>query len=195
MCLRCHFPPQTECSLQFQGGNGSSPVRGLPSARRSPQNSHSAPGSIVSRRRRRALLDHEQRLLKLCSLCVTATFDKESLQIRQNSSSPTGLCFGEPNPKASSSKCVQVMSCMHEEMKARHPSYLRSPTTRPPLCVCITQTELTGLKLAALESNKSLDLEKKEGRIDDLLRVGLLSVHLEAQPCACKATTLHGFPF
>uniref|UniRef100_A0A4W5PVJ1 non-specific serine/threonine protein kinase n=1 Tax=Hucho hucho TaxID=62062 RepID=A0A4W5PVJ1_9TELE len=32
------------------------------------------------------------------------------------------------------------------------------------------QTELTGLKLAALESNKSLDLEKKEGRIDDLLR-------------------------
>lgn len=35
------------CS-KFQGGNGSSPVRGLPSVRRSPQNSHSAPGSIVS---------------------------------------------------------------------------------------------------------------------------------------------------
>lgn len=35
----------------------------------------------------------------------------------------------------------------------------------------LSQTELTGLKLAALESNKSLDLEKKEGRIDDLLRV------------------------
>lgn len=35
-------------SAKFQGGNGSSPVRGLPSARRSPQNSHSAPGSIVS---------------------------------------------------------------------------------------------------------------------------------------------------
>lgn len=29
------------------------------------------------------------------------------------------------------------------------------------------------MKLAALESNKSLDLEKKEGRIDDLLRVSL----------------------
>lgn len=27
------------------------------------------------------------------------------------------------------------------------------------------------LKLAALESTKNLDLEKKEGRIDDLLRV------------------------
>lgn len=35
----------------------------------------------------------------------------------------------------------------------------------------IPQTELTMLKLAALESNKNLDLEKKEGRIDDLLRV------------------------
>ncbi|XP_031437897.1 serine/threonine-protein kinase tousled-like 1 isoform X4 [Clupea harengus] len=32
------------------------------------------------------------------------------------------------------------------------------------------QTDLTGPKLAALETNKSLDLEKKEGRIDDLLR-------------------------
>uniref|UniRef100_A0A8C7LGK6 non-specific serine/threonine protein kinase n=1 Tax=Oncorhynchus kisutch TaxID=8019 RepID=A0A8C7LGK6_ONCKI len=52
--------------------------------------------------------------------------------IRQNSSSPTGLCFGDP-----------LMNY---------------------------KTELTGLKLAALESNKSLDLEKKEGRIDDLLR-------------------------
>lgn len=35
------------------------------------------------------------------------------------------------------------------------------------------QTDLTLLKLAALESNKNLDLEKKEGRIDDLLRVRL----------------------
>uniref|UniRef100_A0A667Z5R1 non-specific serine/threonine protein kinase n=1 Tax=Myripristis murdjan TaxID=586833 RepID=A0A667Z5R1_9TELE len=93
--------PKISDYFDFQGGNGSSPVRGLPPALRSPQNSHS---------------------------------------IRQNSSSPTSLCFGEHlmNPKASSSKCVQ--------------------------------TELTGLKLAALESNKSLDLEKKEGRIDDLLR-------------------------
>lgn len=42
------------------------------------------------------------------------------------------------------------------------------------LSVCgfsCSQTDLTVLKLAALESNKNLDLEKKEGRIDDLLRV------------------------
>lgn len=33
------------------------------------------------------------------------------------------------------------------------------------------QTELTLLKLTALERDKNSDLEKKEGRIDDLLRV------------------------
>uniref|UniRef100_A0A672PJX6 non-specific serine/threonine protein kinase n=1 Tax=Sinocyclocheilus grahami TaxID=75366 RepID=A0A672PJX6_SINGR len=38
---------QSESSQgNFQGGNGSSPVRGLPPVLRSPQNSHSAPGSI-----------------------------------------------------------------------------------------------------------------------------------------------------
>uniref|UniRef100_A0A8D3DFM3 non-specific serine/threonine protein kinase n=1 Tax=Scophthalmus maximus TaxID=52904 RepID=A0A8D3DFM3_SCOMX len=100
---------------KFQAGNGSSPVRGLPSARRSPQSSHSAPGSII----------------------------------RQNSSSPTSLCFGEHNPKASSSKLVQ--------------------------------TELTGLKLAALESNKSLDLEKKEGRIDDLTQPEFNTLPIDEQ--------------
>lgn len=42
----------------------------------------------------------------------------------------------------------------------------------PYFFVCVFfQTDLTLLKLAALESNKNLDLEKKEGRIDDLLRV------------------------
>uniref|UniRef100_A0A8C8FBA8 non-specific serine/threonine protein kinase n=1 Tax=Oncorhynchus tshawytscha TaxID=74940 RepID=A0A8C8FBA8_ONCTS len=94
----------------FQGGSGSSPVRALPQFLRSPQNSHQGAHSAPGS------------------------------NMRQNSSSPTSLCFGDHlmNHKASSSKCVQ--------------------------------TELTGLKLAALESNKSLDLEKKEGRIDDLLR-------------------------
>lgn len=44
------------------------------------------------------------------------------------------------------------------------------------LTVCLLlpslpQTELTLLKLTALEKDKNSDLEKKEGRIDDLLRV------------------------
>uniref|UniRef100_A0A8B9RKV0 Protein kinase domain-containing protein n=1 Tax=Astyanax mexicanus TaxID=7994 RepID=A0A8B9RKV0_ASTMX len=97
---------QSESNQGLQGGNGSSPVRGLPAALRSPHGSHSAPGSIV----------------------------------RQNSSSPTSLCFTDPTT---------------------HPKQLSSRNV---------QTDLTLLKLAVLESNKNLDLEKKEGRIDDLLR-------------------------
>ncbi|XP_062390882.1 serine/threonine-protein kinase tousled-like 1 isoform X4 [Sardina pilchardus] len=99
--------PKISDYFDFQGGNGSSPVRALPPVLRSPQNSHShsAPSSMI----------------------------------RQNSSSPTSLSFDH------------VM----------HPKQL---------AVKSVQTDLTGMKLAALESNKSLDLEKKEGRIDDLLR-------------------------
>ncbi|XP_067108408.1 serine/threonine-protein kinase tousled-like 1 isoform X2 [Osmerus mordax] len=67
------------------------------------------------------------------------SFSAQGSSIRQNSSSPTSLSFGDvTHPKQLAIKCVQ--------------------------------TDLTGLKLAALESNKNLDLEKKEGRIDDLLR-------------------------
>uniref|UniRef100_A0A672HU24 non-specific serine/threonine protein kinase n=1 Tax=Salarias fasciatus TaxID=181472 RepID=A0A672HU24_SALFA len=100
--------PKISDYFDFQGGNGSSPVRGLPTARRSPQNSHSGPGSIVS------------------------VSDPAWPRVFQRL-----LALGG---------CVSVFS---------------------PLRL---NTELTGLKLAALESNKSLDLEKKEGRIDDLLR-------------------------
>lgn len=35
----------------------------------------------------------------------------------------------------------------------------------------LPQSDLTILKLTALEKSKNSDLEKKEGRIDDLLRV------------------------
>ncbi|XP_060776080.1 serine/threonine-protein kinase tousled-like 1-B isoform X1 [Neoarius graeffei] len=93
--------------FDFQAGNGSSPVRGMPPGLRAPHGSHSAPGSIV----------------------------------RQNSSSPTSLCFTD---------------------------HMMQPKQ---LGIRSVQTDLTLLKLAALESNKNLDLEKKEGRIDDLLRV------------------------
>uniref|UniRef100_A0A8C5WMU2 non-specific serine/threonine protein kinase n=1 Tax=Leptobrachium leishanense TaxID=445787 RepID=A0A8C5WMU2_9ANUR len=88
---------------QYQAGNGSSPVRGLPPSIRSPQNSHShsTPSSSVS---------------------------SESL------TNKPGVFVG--NKKN----------------------------------VFLFQTDLTMLKLAALESNKNQDLEKKEGRIDDLLR-------------------------
>ncbi|XP_017279939.1 serine/threonine-protein kinase tousled-like 1 isoform X2 [Kryptolebias marmoratus] len=100
--------PKISDYFDFQGGNGSSPVRGLPPVLRSPQNSHS--------------------------------HSAQGTAVRQNSSSPTNLSFGDhmTNPKQ--------------------------------LAVKFVQTDLTVLKLAALESTKNLDLEKKEGRIDDLLR-------------------------
>ncbi|KAL2774702.1 serine/threonine-protein kinase tousled-like 1 isoform 2 [Daubentonia madagascariensis] len=95
--------------FEYQGGNGSSPVRGIPPAIRSPQNSHS--------------------------------HSTPSSSVRPNSPSPTALAFGD------------------------------HPIAQPKqLSFKITQTDLTMLKLAALESNKNQDLEKKEGRIDDLLR-------------------------
>uniref|UniRef100_A0A674NK62 non-specific serine/threonine protein kinase n=1 Tax=Takifugu rubripes TaxID=31033 RepID=A0A674NK62_TAKRU len=95
--------PKISDYFDFQAGNGSSPVRGVPPAIRSPQNSHSH------------------------STQVTAVSSNHS-------SAP-------PPVSAHTSAC------------------------HLPL-----QTDLTALKLAALESTKNLDLEKKEGRIDDLLR-------------------------
>ncbi|XP_027276013.1 serine/threonine-protein kinase tousled-like 1 isoform X6 [Cricetulus griseus] len=95
--------------FEYQGGNGSSPVRGIPPAIRSPQNSHS--------------------------------HSTPSSSVRPNSPSPTALAFGD-----------------HPVIQPKQLSFK------------ITQTDLTMLKLAALESNKNQDLEKKEGRIDDLLR-------------------------
>uniref|UniRef100_A0A671SRT6 non-specific serine/threonine protein kinase n=1 Tax=Sinocyclocheilus anshuiensis TaxID=1608454 RepID=A0A671SRT6_9TELE len=86
--------------LKFQGGNGSSPVRGLPPVLRSPQNSHSAPVYL---------------LIAHAFMDIIFSFNR--------------CCY-----------------------------------------LCSLHTDLTLLKLAALESNKNLDLEKKEGRIDDLLR-------------------------
>uniref|UniRef100_A0A4W3I3R0 non-specific serine/threonine protein kinase n=1 Tax=Callorhinchus milii TaxID=7868 RepID=A0A4W3I3R0_CALMI len=58
------------------------------------------------------------------------------------------------------------------------PPSIRSPqnssvsfTCFVSVCMLLTGiTDLTMVKLAALETNKNLDLEKKEGRIDDLLR-------------------------
>uniref|UniRef100_A0A8C1YPI8 non-specific serine/threonine protein kinase n=1 Tax=Cyprinus carpio TaxID=7962 RepID=A0A8C1YPI8_CYPCA len=94
--------PKISDYFDFQGGNGSSPVRGLPPVIRSPQNSHShsAPGS---------------------SVCHT--------------------------------------HCSHLVLRAALGDLITSG-----------QTDLTVVKLATIESNKNLDLEKKEGRIDDLLR-------------------------
>uniref|UniRef100_A0A2K5IJR4 Protein kinase domain-containing protein n=1 Tax=Colobus angolensis palliatus TaxID=336983 RepID=A0A2K5IJR4_COLAP len=94
--------------FEYEGGNGSSPVRGILPAIHSPQNSHS--------------------------------HSTPSSSVRPNSPSPTALAFGN-----------------HLIVQPKQLSFK------------IIQTDLTMLQLAALESNKIQDLEKKEGRIDDLL--------------------------
>ncbi|KAG2459235.1 TLK1 kinase, partial [Polypterus senegalus] len=50
------------------------------------------------------------------------------------------------------------------------PPVIRSPQNSHSHSTPSSATDLTILKIAALESTKNLDLEKKEGRIDDLLR-------------------------
>uniref|UniRef100_A0A8B9LEP1 non-specific serine/threonine protein kinase n=1 Tax=Astyanax mexicanus TaxID=7994 RepID=A0A8B9LEP1_ASTMX len=77
-------------------------------------------------------------IIRLRGLPAALRSPHGSHSVRQNSSSPTSLCFTDPTT---------------------HPKQLSS-----------RNTDLTLLKLAVLESNKNLDLEKKEGRIDDLLR-------------------------
>uniref|UniRef100_A0A672JC30 non-specific serine/threonine protein kinase n=1 Tax=Salarias fasciatus TaxID=181472 RepID=A0A672JC30_SALFA len=115
--------------LQFQGGNGSSPVRGLPPMIRSPQNSHShsAQGTAVS-----------------------STKTPQTVKATRVFPSHAHLPIQ-----------IFSFSCLKFQRKRQQPilSFFF------PL-----QTDLTVLKLAALESTKNLDLEKKEGRIDDLLR-------------------------
>lgn len=88
--------PKISDYFDFQGGNGSSPVRGLPPVIRSPHNSHS--------------------------------HSAQGTAVRQNSSSPTSLSFGD---------------------HMTHPKQL---------AVKFVQTDLTVLKLAALESTKNLPL-------------------------------------
>uniref|UniRef100_A0A8B9LFA2 non-specific serine/threonine protein kinase n=1 Tax=Astyanax mexicanus TaxID=7994 RepID=A0A8B9LFA2_ASTMX len=100
-----------------------------------PEKKHSE----SSRRKRKADNQSESNQGKLRDVIFFPhCFHSFARKVRQNSSSPTSLCFTDPTT---------------------HPKQLSS-----------RNTDLTLLKLAVLESNKNLDLEKKEGRIDDLLR-------------------------
>lgn len=100
---RCRLMSYT---FQFQGGNGSSPVRGLPPVIRSPQNSHShsAQGTTVSF----ALVMYFAAAFGI--LPSPHQMLSPLLQISQNSSSPTSLSFGDhmTQPKQLAVRCVQV---------------------------------------------------------------------------------------
>lgn len=94
--------------FKFQGGNGSSPVRGLPPVIRSPQNSHShsTQGTAVGYTK-----IYTQNFLS-CSIWFHPIIKVFYLllQVRQNSSSPTSLSFGDhmTHPKQLALKFVQV---------------------------------------------------------------------------------------
>ncbi|XP_061911605.1 serine/threonine-protein kinase tousled-like 2 isoform X1 [Entelurus aequoreus] len=67
--------------------------------------------------------------------------------------------FQQSSPSSGSSAHTDSSSCSSSKMAHAHLCSHRA-----------TQSDMTLLKLAALERNKNSDLEKKEGRIDDLLR-------------------------
>uniref|UniRef100_A0A673NH20 non-specific serine/threonine protein kinase n=1 Tax=Sinocyclocheilus rhinocerous TaxID=307959 RepID=A0A673NH20_9TELE len=120
------------CGVQFQGGNGSSPVRGLPPVIRSPQNSHSpsAPGSSVRH--------------TLFSLVQTVS----------------------PNP-------IEIRSYL-DSLNANKLHEIRFVQICFELHLYVVWNPISGNPFQSDRSdriyNKNLDLEKKEGRIDDLLR-------------------------
>uniref|UniRef100_A0A8B9LCE8 non-specific serine/threonine protein kinase n=1 Tax=Astyanax mexicanus TaxID=7994 RepID=A0A8B9LCE8_ASTMX len=121
-----------------------------------PEKKHSE----SSRRKRKADNQSESNQGKLRDVIFFPhCFHSFARKVRQNSSSPTSLCFTDPttHPKQLSSRNVQVRNTQ-AELHDLFTLYIS------------LMTDLTLLKLAVLESNKNLDLEKKEGRIDDLLR-------------------------
>uniref|UniRef100_A0A8D3DNI7 non-specific serine/threonine protein kinase n=1 Tax=Scophthalmus maximus TaxID=52904 RepID=A0A8D3DNI7_SCOMX len=129
--------------FEFAGssGSGTSPARGIPMlVRSSPQHSLSNPLVSTS--------FHLHSSLRLWpSVCrrLTRFWSFRHCQIHLPSS--TGSAHTDSS-SCSSVKTAPTHSCSHKA----------------------TQSELTLLKLTALERNKNSDLEQKEGRIDDLLR-------------------------
>uniref|UniRef100_A0A671XYH5 non-specific serine/threonine protein kinase n=1 Tax=Sparus aurata TaxID=8175 RepID=A0A671XYH5_SPAAU len=131
------------------------------------------------------------------SLCSAGSLSDKELEFAGSSGSGTSPARGIPmlvrsspqhslsNPLVSTSihlhssppLCLSFLSCF--TFQHGSPSSTGSAHTDSSSCSsvkaalmqsCSHKSELTLLKLTALEKNKNSDLEKKEGRIDDLLR-------------------------
>uniref|UniRef100_A0A4W4EZ45 non-specific serine/threonine protein kinase n=1 Tax=Electrophorus electricus TaxID=8005 RepID=A0A4W4EZ45_ELEEL len=129
----------------FAGGSGAgtSPARGIPPVvRSSPQHSLSNPPAAVSCRFSSSSILNSFSHSQPLITCLCGALVQQG--------SPSSI--GSANTDHSHSSCSLKPAITHTQHRA-------------------TQSELTLEKLAALESSKSSDLEKKEGRIDDLLRV------------------------
>uniref|UniRef100_A0A7N6BTI4 non-specific serine/threonine protein kinase n=1 Tax=Anabas testudineus TaxID=64144 RepID=A0A7N6BTI4_ANATE len=154
---------------EFAGssGSGTSPARGIPMlVRSSPQHSLSNPPNVWETAQRLIEIDIrdyvQQNILLftyfLFSLCclyyITYKFSPFFLSLCL-----CGMQFQHGSPSSTGSAHTDSSSC----------SSVKTAPTRS-FSHKATQSELTLLKLTALEKGKNSDLEKKEGRIDDLLR-------------------------
>lgn len=125
-----------------------------------------------------ALIYSDSFWLRLCWWKYVFGFDWQVQQGSPSSISSVNAdhshssCSHKPAPTHTQHQATQVTHC-HKNTLTFTDTF-RSSLWHPP-SFALSQSELTMEKLAALESSKSSDLEKKEGRIDDLLRVRLSS--------------------
>nr|XP_048685626.1 serine/threonine-protein kinase tousled-like 2 isoform X2 [Caretta caretta] len=153
--------------FEFAGGSGpgTSPGRSVPPvARSSPQHSLSNP---LPRRVEQPLYgvdgssakepqEEHSPLPTLMSMMLA----KQRLESEQLVQRGAGLCFAfvsaqQGSPSSTGSGNTEHSCTSQKQISVQHKQ---------------TQSDLTMEKISALENNKNSDLEKKEGRIDDLLR-------------------------
>uniref|UniRef100_A0A4W6BZM3 non-specific serine/threonine protein kinase n=1 Tax=Lates calcarifer TaxID=8187 RepID=A0A4W6BZM3_LATCA len=153
----CSAGSLSDKELEFAGssGSGTSPARGIPMlVRSSPQHSLSNPlvkclflfflSSWLLNDLLMLFVLHNHYILPLFFFSTCLSSRLPGVQFQHGSPSSTGSAHTDSS-SCSSVKMAPTHSCSHK-------------------------SELTLLKLTALEKDKNSDLEQKEGRIDDLLR-------------------------
>ncbi|KAK9396844.1 serine/threonine-protein kinase tousled-like 2 [Crotalus adamanteus] len=153
--------------FEFAGGSGpgTSPGRSVPPvARSSPQHSLSNP---LPRRMEQPLYGVDSSAAKevpeehsALPTLVSTMIAKQRLEGEQLAQRGTNLCFPfastqQGSPSSAVSGNTEHSCCSQKQISIQYKH---------------TQSDLTMEKLSALENSKNSDLEKKEGRIDDLLR-------------------------
>uniref|UniRef100_A0A667ZHE7 non-specific serine/threonine protein kinase n=1 Tax=Myripristis murdjan TaxID=586833 RepID=A0A667ZHE7_9TELE len=164
-CLLTEGTPSS--APKFAGGScpGTSPARGIPMlVRSSPQHSLSNPPVSTT--------VHFHTFLPL----LLSTFE---LQVKKSSLfhffcpillilfSVSSCC---PLSSMSPPFLIRTLCLFGVQVQHGSPSSTASVSTDPSSSTAVKTSELTLEKLTALENDKNSDLEKKEGRIDDLLR-------------------------
>uniref|UniRef100_A0A250Y4Z1 non-specific serine/threonine protein kinase n=1 Tax=Castor canadensis TaxID=51338 RepID=A0A250Y4Z1_CASCN len=153
--------------FEFAGGSGpgTSPGRSVPPvARSSPQHSLSNP---LPRRVEQSLYGLDGSVAKEASeeqsalpTLMSVMLAKPRLDTEQLAQRGAGLCFTfvsaqQNSPSSTGSGNTEHSCSSQKQISIQHRQ---------------TQSDLTIEKISALENSKNSDLEKKEGRIDDLLR-------------------------